>query len=96
VKGKDGKLKIHATKDAGTPIRGTSSCLLWPDAGREEDGAGQPLLAVDLWEHAYYVDYRNSLAGLLNALFNNLVNWDFANKGLETNWQFSMSTYACP
>jgi Fe-Mn family superoxide dismutase len=78
VKGKDGKLKVHATKDAGTPIR---------------DGAGQPLLAVDLWEHAYYVDYRNSLAGLLNALFNNLVNWDFANKGLETNWQFSMSTF---
>jgi len=30
---------------------------------------------------------------LLNALFNNLVNWDFANKGLETNWQFSMSTF---
>jgi Fe-Mn family superoxide dismutase len=37
-----------------------------------------PLIVCDLWEHAYYVDYRNDRGGFLNAWFDALPNWDFA------------------
>jgi Fe-Mn family superoxide dismutase len=37
-----------------------------------------PLITCDLWEHAYYVDYRNDRGGFLNAWFGTLPNWDFA------------------
>ncbi|CEM23297.1 unnamed protein product [Vitrella brassicaformis CCMP3155] len=66
VKGTDGKLKIHQTHDAGNPLR---------------DGAGVPLLTCDVWEHAYYVDYRNDRPSYVKAWWN-LVNWDFANNNL--------------
>jgi Fe-Mn family superoxide dismutase len=39
-----------------------------------------PLIVCDLWEHAYYVDYRNDRGGFLNAWFDALPNWDFASK----------------
>lgn len=64
--GGDGKLKIHQTHDAGNPIR---------------DGTGIPLLTCDVWEHAYYIDYRNNRADYIQAWWN-LVNWDFANSNL--------------
>ena len=36
-----------------------------------------PLLCCDVWEHAYYIDYRNSRPNYLNALFDHLIDWEF-------------------
>lgn len=64
VKNADGSLAIVTTGNAETPIT--------------NDGV-TPLLTCDVWEHAYYVDYRNSRGGYVEAWWN-LVNWDFAAK----------------
>lgn len=66
VKKADGSLDIVNTSNAGTPIT--------------EDGL-TPLLTVDLWEHAYYIDYRNARPKYLEGFWA-LVNWDFANANL--------------
>lgn len=62
VKDTDGKLAIVNTSNAGTPVR---------------DGL-TPVLTIDVWEHAYYIDYRNARAGFIKAFFEKLVNWRFA------------------
>ena len=62
----DGSLDIVNTSNAGTPIT--------------EEGV-TPLITVDLWEHAYYIDYRNVRPDYLKGFWA-LVNWEFANANL--------------
>ncbi len=66
VKKTDGSLAIVNTSNAATPIT---------------EAGVTPLLTVDLWEHAYYIDFRNARPKYLEAFWN-LVNWDFANQNL--------------
>jgi Fe-Mn family superoxide dismutase len=65
VQDKQGQLKIVSTSNAGTPMT---------------EGL-QALLTCDVWEHAYYIDYRNSRPNYMNAFWA-LVNWDFASSQL--------------
>ena len=60
------KLEIRKTKDAETPLT---------------DGV-TPLLTIDVWEHAYYIDYRNARPDYISTYLKHLVNWDFANENL--------------
>jgi len=62
VKNTDGSLAIVNTSNAATPITDGST----------------PLITVDLWEHAYYIDYRNLRPSYLEAFWA-LANWEFAN-----------------
>jgi Fe-Mn family superoxide dismutase len=57
-----GKLKVVKTGNADTPMT----------AGMK------PLLAIDVWEHAYYLDYQNRRADYVNAVLDKLINWEFA------------------
>lgn len=66
-----GKLDIINTANADTPIAGNKI----------------PLLTLDVWEHAYYIDYRNSRNEFI-AAFWNLVNWDFVNENLSLHQDF--------
>jgi Fe-Mn family superoxide dismutase len=42
-----------------------------------------PLLTVDVWEHAYYLDYQNKRADHVAALIEKTLNWEFAQKNFE-------------
>jgi superoxide dismutase, Fe-Mn family len=57
-----GKLKIEKTVDAETPMAKGRRCIL----------------TIDVWEHAYYLDYQNRRADFLKAVCDKLLNWDFA------------------
>ena len=50
------------------------------NAGSQLASDNTPLMVVDVWEHAYYIDYRNSRPNYLNALFDHLIDWEFVAK----------------
>ena len=62
-----GKLAIEKTADAMTPMA----------QGK------RVLLAIDVWEHAYYLDYQNRRPDYLKAVIDKLLNWDFATQNFE-------------
>ncbi|CAG0945600.1 Superoxide dismutase [Fe] [Gammaproteobacteria bacterium] len=66
VRDADGRLKIAKTANADTPI-----------AHRQT-----PLLTIDVWEHAYYIDYRNDRPKYIDTFLTHLVNWEFVEKNL--------------
>ncbi len=61
------KLEVRKTPNAETPLT--------------EDGV-TPLLTMDVWEHAYYLDYQNARPAYITTFLDKLVNWDFANANL--------------
>lgn len=67
VKRSDGTVGIVNTSNAGTPLT---------------DDSATPVLTVDLWEHAYYIDYRNARPKYMEAFWD-LVNWDFVNENFS-------------
>ncbi len=42
-----------------------------------------PLLAIDVWEHAYYLDYQNQRAAYVDAVIDKLLNWEFAEANMD-------------
>lgn len=66
IKNADGSLAIETTSNAATPLK---------------DGK-KALLTCDVWEHAYYIDYRNARAKYVEAFWK-LVNWDFVTANLK-------------
>jgi Fe-Mn family superoxide dismutase len=65
IQNADGTLAVESTSNAGTPLR---------------EGK-RALLTCDVWEHAYYIDYRNARPKYVEAFWN-LVNWKFAERNL--------------
>jgi superoxide dismutase, Fe-Mn family len=63
-----GKLAITSLHDADTPV--------------VHDGM-QPLLTIDVWEHAYYIDYRNARPSYLDALLAKSIDWEFVARNLD-------------
>ena len=61
-----GRLGVVTTSNADTPMAQGKRCLL----------------AIDVWEHAYYVDYRNQRERYLSALIGERLNWEFAERNL--------------
>ncbi|WP_317992973.1 superoxide dismutase [Bartonella gliris] len=64
---KDGKLEIMKTPNGENPLVHNA----------------QPILGVDVWEHSYYIDYRNARPKYLEAFVDNLINWDYVLKLYE-------------
>ena len=64
---KGGKLEVTKTANGENPLV----------------HGGTPLLGVDVWEHSYYIDYRNARPKYLEAFFDNLVNWEYVTELLE-------------
>ena len=65
-----GALRITSLHDADTPL--------------VHEGM-VPLFTLDVWEHAYYIDYRNERPKFATAVLQNIVNWDFVGENLDGN-----------
>ncbi|TVR42955.1 MAG: superoxide dismutase [Fe] [Planctomycetota bacterium] len=63
---KDGKLAISKTANADTPLKHGEKALL----------------TIDVWEHAYYIDFRNARPNYVSTFMDHLVNWDFVAENL--------------
>jgi Fe-Mn family superoxide dismutase len=64
---RNGKLEIISMANAGTPLATGAT----------------PILTIDVWEHAYYLDYQNERPKFVAAVFDQLLNWRFAEAQLE-------------
>ncbi len=67
IKQKGGKLAVCSTPNQDNPLMDISDCK------------GQPILCLDVWEHAYYLKYQNKRADYINNFWN-IINWDFVNQ----------------
>jgi Fe-Mn family superoxide dismutase len=63
----NGKLEVTSLHDADTPVAHGIT----------------PLLTLDVWEHAYYIDYRNERPRFLKTVLENIINWDFVAQNLD-------------
>jgi len=63
----EGKLKIVKTGNAETPLTTNA----------------KPLLTIDVWEHAYYLDFQNARPNYIDTFLNHLINWDFASQNFQ-------------
>ena len=63
----NGKLEVTSLHDADTPVVHGMT----------------PLLTVDVWEHAYYIDYRNERPRFVKSVIENIINWDFVAQNLD-------------
>ncbi len=63
----NGRLEVIKTANADTPLA----------------HGLKPVLVVDVWEHAYYLDYQNRRPDYLDSVIKNLINWDFANSNIS-------------
>jgi Fe-Mn family superoxide dismutase len=68
VLGQDGKLKVTKTANGSNPLA---------------TGEGKPLLGLDVWEHSYYVDYRNRRPDYVSNFLDKLANYEFAEANLS-------------
>ena len=68
VQERDGRIAIRCTEDADTPLR---------------DATATPLLTCDVWEHAYYLDYRHERPRYVETFLDRLANWAFVAENLE-------------
>jgi Fe-Mn family superoxide dismutase len=66
-----GKLAVEKTPNAVNPMARGTNCLV----------------CIDVWEHAYYLDYQNERPKYLEAVLTNLLNWDFAGANLDKEGQ---------